>query len=146
MRWMLGVLAVLALLAFVAWSALVPPTSGSGWRLDPEASWEQPLMPDNLAPTVIIYTATESAVGFGVTVYGSSSCPPRVRGVEVRDSTVTVSTARDLMWIFTGCSADAGPHPFGILVDRERLGTPISVVVHNDETPSATVTFTTLVP
>jgi hypothetical protein len=138
---MVGAVVILGVLALGAYSVLVPPTSGAGWRLDPDARWVQPASPGGLVPTVVIYTATESTVGLGITVYGSSSCPPRVRSVRVDGGTITIRASRDVSWIMTGCTADAAPHPFGILVDRDRISLPITVVVHPDELPTGTATF-----
>jgi hypothetical protein len=137
---MVGAVVILGVLALGAYSVLVSPTSGSGWRLDPDATWGG-VMADGVEPTVVIYAADESTLGFGITVYGSSSCPPRLRSVRIDDGLITVGTARDLSWILTGCTADAGAHPFGILVDRDRITLPVTVVVHPDEAPTGTATF-----
>jgi hypothetical protein len=138
---MIGAVAVLVLVGVAAWSVLVPPSSGAGWRLDPDAQWGQPLVPDNLSSSVVIYVADESTVGLGITVYGSSSCPPRLRAVRVDGGLITVMASRDIAWILTGCTADAAPHPFGILVDRDRLAAPLTVDVHSDDLPSSQTTF-----
>jgi hypothetical protein len=141
MRWMIGAVAVLVLVGVAAWSVLVPPTSGLGWRLDPDAQWGHPLLADNFSPSVVIYVADESTIGFGVTVYGSSSCPPRLRGVEIDGGNIEVRASRDIAWIFTGCTADAAAHSFGILVARDRLATPLTVDVHSDDLPSSQTIF-----
>jgi hypothetical protein len=139
---MLGALAVLAILGYAAFTLLIPPTSGPHWRLDADGGrWEPRGAPENLAPTVVTYSGTESTVGFGITVFGSSSCPPRLRSVRIDDGVITVHAARDISWVLTGCTADAGPHSYGVLIDRDAISAPITVVVHTDETPTGTATF-----
>jgi hypothetical protein len=144
MRWMLGAVVVLAILGVVLYALFVPPTSGPGWRLDPDARWGRALVPDDLAPTVVIYDATDAEIGFGITVYGSSSCPPRIRNVEVEDGVISVRASADISWFLTGCSADAAPHEFGIRVDRDLISLPATVIVQPDELPAGIGTFESL--
>jgi hypothetical protein len=138
---MLGGLAVLALLGYGAYALLVPPTSGPGWRLDPDATWGMPAIPDGIRPSVVIYAATESELGFGLTVFGSSSCPPQLRSVVVGSGALRVDTWRGLAG-FGGCTADAAAHAFGIVVERDRLGAPpISVIVSGGDWEPVTIVF-----
>lgn len=108
-----------------------PRSSGAGWRLDPDASWPPPSA--DLASTVVPYVAAgESDVGLGITVYGSSSCPPKLRDVHIGSTHVTVDVTRGP--IFGACTSDAAPHPFGITVEGDVLpAVPFDVVIRTDE-------------
>lgn len=61
-------------------------------------------------------------------MYGSSSCPPRVWGVDVAGDVVSVRTSIGLQG-FGGCTADAAPHQYGIRVERDRIGGDAFTVV-----------------
>jgi hypothetical protein len=141
MRWIIAGLAVLALVGFIGWQLVVPPTAGTGWRLDPDARWEEPIAPDDFLPSAVIYGWNEETIGIGITTYGSSSCPELLRRVEVRMSELIVETWKGLA-AFGACTADAGPHRFGIVVDRDRIGPPpISVSVRGGDRPTEITTF-----
>jgi hypothetical protein len=138
-----AVLIGLALIGVGAFALLVPPASGSGWRLDRISAWESK-GPEGGEPTVTIYGSTARTVGIGVTAFGSSSCPPELRGVEIGEDEIRVAVADPFP--FGGCSADAAPHQFGIAVQRERLpDLPFSVVVRHGDRP-ATVTVERSLP
>lgn len=125
-------LAFLAVVAIGAWLAFGPPPNrGAGWHLDADASW--PPVEGDLVPTVVPYATDEDdEVGLGITVYGSSSCPPTLRDVRPGSTDVIVEVGHRLA--FGGCTADAAPHGFGVLVERERLpALPFDVVVQQDE-------------
>jgi hypothetical protein len=132
-RWANAVgLAFLALVAVGAWFVFAPPPSGgAGWKLDAHASWE-PVTGD-LVPTVVPYaTDGDDEVGLGITVYGSSSCPPVLRDVRIASDAVHVQVRQRLS--FGGCTADAAPHLFGIVLERGKLPhVPFPVVVRADE-------------
>jgi hypothetical protein len=131
-----GLVAVVAVAA--AFVALMPKVSGDGWRLDPAPAWEEEgPMPGQLEPTATVYGSDETSVGIGVTAFGSSSCPPELRNVELGDQKLTVTIAGPIA--FGGCTADAAPHRFGIVVERERLPEPpFTVVVDHDGMRSTT--------
>ena len=130
MRWVAAGIAIVLLIVvgIAAWLYLPPPTSGAGWRLGP-ATWHQEL---GTAPggtsRVIAYAADENDIGVGVTVFGSSSCPPKLRDVRIGSAAIEVEFRGDPG--FGACTADLAPHPFGILVERDALPPlPFSVVV-----------------
>ena len=125
-------LAFLAVVAIGAWLAFGPPPNrGAGWHLDAHASWTP--VEGDLVPTIVPYaTDDDDEVGLGITVYGSSSCPPTLRDVRLGSADVIVEIGHRLA--FGGCTADAAPHPFGVLVEREQLPpVPFDVVVQQDE-------------
>jgi len=135
MRWLAVGFAIAVGLAliFVAAFLLPPPTSGIGWRLDESGGrWGRPLVSD-LEPTIVMYAAeTTDEIGFGVTVYGSSSCPPELRGVQVGADGVYVDVNRDPA--FGGCSADAAQHEFALLIRRDQLSPlPFDVTVRHQD-------------
>jgi hypothetical protein len=135
MRWrvLTVTLGILAVFGVGAWSLAPPPTSGAGWRLDEGATWPAPESRD-LAATVVPYTTSDAgAVGLGVTVYSSSSCAPRLRDVRIGSQAVSVEIGRGPMFVGS-CTADAAPHAFGILAQRDALpATPFDVVVTQGE-------------
>jgi hypothetical protein len=144
MRWALAAAAivVLVLLGLGAWLLLPPPTSGDGWRTDPGAIWHEPLLGDpGEESRVIAYPAPGDEIGIGLTAFGSSSCPPRLRGVRLGSAAIEVEVRGD--WALAGaCTADLAPHQIGILVRRDVLpDVPFSVIVHHtgeaDETEIA---------
>ena len=110
-----------------------------GWQLDEGAAWEQQNAGDG-TPTVTGYSADETTVGVGVTVYGSSSCPPDFGGAEITDDglTVTISDGFHL----GGCTDDLAPHQFGVLVERDALpDVPFTVVVRHGDRPAVVTTI-----
>jgi hypothetical protein len=119
MRWLAAGIAIVVLLmvGLAAWIFLPPPTSGPGWRQGP-ATWHQIESPDE-GPRVIVYPAGGEEVGIGVTVFGSSSCPPRLRDVRIGSTAIAVDVRGDFG--FGACTADAAPHSFGILLQRRAL-------------------------
>lgn len=145
MRWALAAAAivVVVVLAVAAWLLLPPPTSGAGWRIDPMASWhEQPLDDPGDGSRVIAYPATDDEVGIGVTAFGSSSCPPRLRDVRVGSAAIEVEVSGDGDPLAGMCTADLAPHQMGILVRRDALpALPFIVIVRHagatDETEIA---------
>lgn len=143
MRWLAVGLAIIVGLAliFVAAFLLPPPTSGTGWRLDESGGrWGRPLVSD-IEPTIVMYAAeTSDEIGLGVTVYGSSSCPPELRDVQVGADGVHIDVDGDPS--FGSCSADAAPHDFPLLVRRDRLpAVPFDVTVrHQDRAVELEVT------
>lgn len=122
MRWLATGLVIIVglVLTVVAAFLLPPPSSGNGWRLDESRGrWGRPLVSD-IEPTIVVYTAdTSNEVGFGVTVFGSSSCPPELRDVRVGADGVRVEVNADLA--FGACTADAAPHELALLIRRDRL-------------------------
>lgn len=119
---MLGALAGSAILGVLAYSLLVPPTSGLGWALDDTTPVSMPVMLDE--PAVLLYATEAGDPLLVIHVYGSSSCPPRVRGVGVEDDAVRVRIGRTLLDTLGACTADAASHWFAIRVDRTRLAGP----------------------
>ena len=133
MRWFAAGIAVLLLIGVgvAAWFFLPPPTSGAGWRLGP-ATWHEIERSDERS-RVSVYPAGAEEVGIGVTVFGSSSCPPRLRAVHIGSDTVAVGVRRDFM-VVGACTDDLATHRFGILVQRDRLPQlPFTVVVQHAE-------------
>lgn len=135
MRWLAVGFAIIIGLALIiaAVFLLPPPASGNGWRLDEGGGrWGHPLVSD-IEPTIVMYGAeTSDEVGFGVTVYGSSSCPPELRGVQVGADGVRFEVNRDP--VFGGCTADAAPHQFALLIRRDRLPSlPFDVSVRHED-------------
>jgi len=145
MRWALAAAAivVVVVLGVAAWLLLPPPTSGVGWRTDPEASWHEPPLGDpGNTSRVIAYPGNEDEIGIGVTAFGSSSCPPRLRDVRVGSVAIEVEVSGDGDPLAGACTADLAPHQIGILVRRDVLpALPFSVIVHHagavDETEIA---------
>jgi hypothetical protein len=138
----------IAVMAAVAFVALMPRSSGDGWRLDRAAAWEEPL-PDELDPSVVVYGSDARSVGFGVTVYGDPSCPPELRGAGIGedDIRVVIADRRPIgYWLgLSYCNLGARPYQFGILVERDRLpDTPFDVVVFQDERPPETFAIESL--
>jgi hypothetical protein len=135
MRWAVAAAAIVVLmvLGIAAWVLLPPPTSGAGWRTDPGASWHEPLFEDPGAGSrVIVYPASEDEIGIGVTAFGSSSCPPRLRDVRVGSVGIEVEVSGDGDPLAGACTADLAPHQIGIRVRRDVLpALPFSVVVHH---------------
>lgn len=135
MRWrvLTVTFGVLAIVGLAAWLLAPPPTSGPGWRLDVGGTWPAPDSRD-LAATVVPYASSDTgAVGLGVTVYSSSSCAPRVRDVRIGSRAVSVEIGRGPMFVGS-CTADAAPHAFGILAQRDALpAIPFDVVVTQGE-------------
>lgn len=122
MRWMIGAIAGIAILAVLAYALLVPPTSGPGWALDDTTPVSMPVMLDE--PAVLLYATQAGDPLLVIHVYGSSSCPPRVRGVSVQDDAVQVRIGRTLLDTLGACTADAASHWFSIRVDRAGLTGP----------------------
>lgn len=137
MRWMLGALAILAILGVAAYALLVPPTGGVGWRLDDSTPVHMPAVTTERGVT--LYSSADGDPLLVVVVFDSSSCPPRVRAVDIGGDQVDIAVGRDPLW-FGGCSADAAPHFFKVRVDSDRVSWPLTVVVHhNDLEPWVTV-------
>jgi hypothetical protein len=142
MAWKVAIVAglVVVVVVAVAIMTLMPRSSGDGWRLDRNATWDTNLpggLAGGLDPTVVVYGRDETSIGIGVTAFGSSSCPPELRGVQIDDSAVEVSIADAV--VFGGCTADAAPHRFGIVVERNRLpDPPFEVVIHHGDRSSTT--------
>jgi hypothetical protein len=96
------------------------------------ATWPAPDSRD-LAATVVPYATSDAGeVGLGVTVYSSSSCPPRLRDVRIGSRDVSVEIGRGPMFVGS-CTADAAPHAFGFLAQRDALPIPFEVVVTQGE-------------
>jgi hypothetical protein len=151
-----AVLVALALAA-VLWLAamalaLVPVTSGDGWRLAAEthvdarsgawtgtpngevlagagtaaAAWD-----DYGAPGSLNLGAQQALVR--VTTYGSGSCPLFLAGFSAGLDSVRLRLSRGLV---TACTADAVPQTFLILVERKRLpGLPFLLIVDAPDFP-----------
>ena len=133
MRWLAGGAAIIVLIVagVAAWFFLPPPTNGAGWRLGP-ATWHEIESPDERS-RVFVYRAGAEEVGIGVTVFGSSSCPPRLRAVHVGSETVLVDVRRDFLLV-GACTDDLATHKFGILVQRDSLPQlPFTVIVRHAE-------------
>jgi hypothetical protein len=129
MRWLAAGIAIVLLIVVgvAAWLFLPPPTSGAGWRLGP-TTWHQRDTEPGQVAEVIVYAAGAEEVGIGVTVFGSSSCPPKLRDVRIGSAEIEVDVRGDVH--FGACTADAAPHSFGILVERQALPPlPFTVVV-----------------
>jgi hypothetical protein len=129
MRWLAAGIAIVLLIVVgvAAWLFLPPPTSGAGWRLGP-TTWHERAAQPGEGPRVIVYAAGSEEVGIGVTVFGSSSCPPELRDVRIGSAEIEVEVRGDFG--FGECTADAAPHSFGILVERQALPPlPFTVVV-----------------
>jgi hypothetical protein len=129
MRWLAAGIAivVLVVVGVAAWLFLPPPTSGPGWHLGP-TTWHERAAQPGEASQVIVYAAGAEQVGIGVTVFGSSSCPPKLRDVRIGSAAIQVEVRGDLG--FGACTADLAPHSLGILVERDALPRlPFTVVV-----------------
>ena len=144
MRWALAAAAivVVVMLAVAAWLLLPPPTSGVGWRTDPEATWHEPRGDPGGRSRVIVYPANGDEIGIGVTAFGSSSCPPRLRDVRVGSVAIEVEVSGDGDPLAGACTADLTPHQIGILIRRNLLpALPFIVIVRHagsvDETEIA---------
>ncbi|HEX7172831.1 MAG TPA: hypothetical protein VF365_09520 [Candidatus Limnocylindria bacterium] len=143
MRWALAAAAIVVpvVLGIAAWLLLPPPTSGNGWRTDPGASWHEPLLGDpGDGSRAIAYPAGDDEIGIGVTVFGSSSCPPRLRDLRIGSVAIEVEVRGDPL--AGACTADLAAHPIGILVRPDVLpAVPFTVIVHHagavDETEIA---------
>jgi hypothetical protein len=126
-----GAVLLVAVVALAAWALLSSPTSGAEWRLGP-AAWHEPFSTDQ-EPRAIVYPAGPEEVGIGVTVFGSSSCPPRLRDVRIGSAMVSVEVRRDVMLV-GGCTDDLATHQFGILVERDAMPPlPFTVMVRHAE-------------
>ncbi len=146
MVWKVALVGGLAvLIAVVAiFVALIPRSSGDGWRLDPAAAWREP-HPDELEPSAVVYHADAGSVGVGVTVYGDASCPPELRGVDVGQGELRVVIADRKGFISWTCNLGARPYQFGIVVERDRLShLPFDVLVHHDDRPRTTIVIDSL--
>jgi hypothetical protein len=135
MRWAaagLGIV-VLIVVGIGAWLFLPPPTSGDGWRTDPEASWHEPLLPGGES-RVIAYAASDEEIGIGVTAFGSSSCPPTLQDVRIGAEAIEVAVSGEADPLAGACTADLSPHQIGILVRRDALPSlPFTVIVRHAE-------------
>jgi hypothetical protein len=144
MAWKVGgvVAVVVVVVAATVVLALMPRSSGAGWYLDRSATWDAE-RPDNAFEAVVVYGSDATSVGIGVTVTGSSSCPPELRGVEIDARTVRVAIGEPI--VFGACTADAALHQFGIVVERDRLpDPPFSAVVSHAGYPDVTVEIESL--
>lgn len=136
MRWLAVGLAILVGLTVMVVAAFVlpPPTSGNGWRLDESGGgWAHRPLVSDIEPTIVVYGAERSdEVGVRVTVYGSSSCQPELRGVRVGADGVRVKVDGDPG--FGICTADAAPHEFALLIRRDKLPAgPFDVTVRHQD-------------
>lgn len=149
-----GIAVVVAALVGYVWvTSTTDATAGSGWRLvgafrggdfafTPEARGSADLLTDDAALAV----AWAEAGGSGpapdpdferhavlqATTFGSGSCPPHFDGVAFHDDSVALSASRGIM--VGGCTADAVPSTFFLVVERARLpNRPYTVRIEADE-------------
>lgn len=128
MRWTLGAIAVLALVGGAAYALLVPPTGGPGWALVEDDANHRPLLAER---SVVLYATHDGRPLLVVTVFDSSRCPPKVRGVELGSGRIDITIARGLLPLT--CTGDAVQYEFGIGLDRDQLELPHTIVVHHGE-------------